>query len=221
MIKRNIVIIGAGGFAREVMWLIQNINEGGKLWEIMGFIDEDKSKQGSIVNGLTVLGDFTWLQQNNTGICAVIATGNPVLRKRFAEKCKSIADIEFPNLVHPSVKLSEFVNMGKGNIICASSILTVNISLGNFNIVNLNCTIGHDVEVQNYCTLSPGVNISGNVTLNDGCELGTNSCVIPCKTVGAWSIIGAGSVVTKDIGPACTAVGIPARVIKYHTEECI
>lgn len=219
MSTKPLVIVGAGGFAREVLWLVEEINKETSHWEVEGFIDDNPVKKGLYIDGLPILGGYEWFDKNQKPIHIVFAVGNPVGRKLLVERFKGIYRGEYPNLIHPSVKLSCRVDIGAGNILCASTLLTTNIRIGNFNIINLNCTIGHDAVIKDFCTLAPAVNVSGNVTLYDGCDLGTNCCIIQEKSVGPWAVIGAGSVVIRDIDSHCTAVGAPARPIKYHRIE--
>jgi sugar O-acyltransferase (sialic acid O-acetyltransferase NeuD family) len=103
------------------------------------------------------------------------------------------------------------VELGCGNIICAGTIITVNIKIGNHVIINLDCTVGHDTVINDYVTCAPSVNISGQVEIEEGCDIGTNAAIIQGKKIGKWSIIGAGAVVSRDIPPGCTAVGVPAK----------
>lgn len=110
------------------------------------------------------------------------------------------------------------VQLGEGNIICANSILTVDIKLGNFNIINLNTTIGHDVQIKSFNTFYPTVNISGFIETDDGVEVGTGSQIIQNLKIGKNAIIGAGSVVIKDVPANTTSVGVPAKVIKIRKE---
>ena len=88
------------------------------------------------------------------------------------------------------------------------------IRIGNHIHVNLGCTISHDGVLEDFATLAPGVHISGYVTLGEGCYIGVGVNIIDRKTIGAWSVVGAGSVVISDIPPYSTAVGVPAKVIK-------
>jgi sugar O-acyltransferase (sialic acid O-acetyltransferase NeuD family) len=210
----DLVIIGAGGFGREVAWLVEDINSKHLRWNLLGFIDEDRSKKGTYFNGYSVMGGFDDLHFDKTTY-AVCAVGSPAFKKSLIDKAE-LAGLSFANLTHPSVLLSSNIQLGIGNIICANTILTVNISIGNHVILNLNCTVGHDVIINNYCTCAPAVNISGNVTMDEGCEIGTNASIIQSKRIGAWSIIGAGAVVTSDLPSNCTAVGVPAKAIKTN-----
>ena len=130
------------------------------------------------------------------------------------ERLRVCNRIDFPNLVDPSVLMSERITFGEGNIICAGNILTVNIQVGNFNIINFDCTIGHDVVMKDFVTLYPSVNVSGATTLESCTELGTGAHIIQGLTIGEESIVGAGSVVIRDIPERCTAVGNPCKVIK-------
>src|SRR5690606_3619382 len=105
------------------------------------------------------------------------------------------------------------IRMGVGNIICHNSILTTNIDLGDFNIINLNCTIGHDSYIKNYVTLSPAVNVSGNVSIYDYSYIGTNVSIREKIYIGDKSIVGMGSAVVKDLQGFNTYVGVPAKSI--------
>ncbi|RUR38710.1 acetyltransferase [Clostridium perfringens] len=208
---KNIVIVGAGGFGREVAWMIEDINEEKKIWNLLGFIDEDKSKHGETLNGYKVLGGFEYLQDKKD-IYYVCAIGNASIRKKIVqEKCRGLISAK---LIHPSVIISKYTEIGDGCIICAGSILTVNLSLGNHVIVNLDCTIGHDVKINDFVTVYPSVNISGNCIIGECSEIGTGTQIIQGKKVGERTIIGAGSVVVKNIYGDCTVVGVPAKKLE-------
>lgn len=215
---KDIIIIGAGGFAREVAWLIEDINKFKSKWNLLGFIDEDKNKVGKIYNGIEVLGDFNWLNKNKNEIYGVCAIGDSKIRAKLINKAIKMG-VKFPILIHPSVIMSAYNNIGEGTIICAGSILTTNIVIGKHVIVNLDCTIGHDATIGDYCTMFPSVNISGNTKLNKDVNLGTGSFTIQGVSIGENSIIGAGAIVTKNIPADCTAVGAPAKPIKYHNSN--
>ena len=209
---KDLVIIGAGGFGREVAWLVEDINAVDLQWNLLGFIDDDFSKEGITLNGYPVIGPLEKLPAKKT-IFAVCAVGATEAKKALVEKAAA-AGLRFANLIHPDVKMSKHIEMGCGNIICAGSILTVNILLGNHVIINLDCTVGHDSIINDYVTCAPSVNISGRVVIEEGCDIGTNAAIIQGKKIGKWSIIGAGAVVNRDIPSGCTAVGVPAKPVK-------
>lgn len=208
---KKIYIVGSGGFAREVAWLIEDINEKNPTWEIMGFIDENEDNIGKELNGYKVLGNLEYLNKHEKAY-VTIAIGTGEVRKKISDKIKKH---EFSILIHPSVMLSKFVNIGEGTIICAGSIITTNIDIGNHVIINLDCTVGHDVNLKNYTTILPSVNISGNVIVGERTMIGTGSAVIQGLSIGSDTIIGAGAIVVKNIPDNCTAVGNPARPIKF------
>jgi sugar O-acyltransferase (sialic acid O-acetyltransferase NeuD family) len=125
--------------------------------------------------------------------------------------------VSFPTLIHPNVIIGhDFVNIGEGSIICASNIITVNINIGKFVILNLQCTVGHDTSIKDYCSFMPSVNISGEVLIEEGVYVGTGAKIINLLSIGKNSIIGSGAVVAKSLPANCTAVGIPAKPIKFH-----
>lgn len=211
---KKIYIIGAGGFAREVAWLIEDINEKNPTWKIMGFIDENEDNIGKELNGYKVLGNLEYLNKQERAY-VTIAIGTGEIRENISSK---IEKHEYPILIHPSVIISKLVNIGKGTIICAGSIVTTNIEIENHVIINLDCTIGHDVNLKNYTTILPSVNISGNVTVGERTMMGTGSAIIQGLNVGRDTIIGAGAIVVKNIPDNCTAVGNPAKPIKFKVK---
>ena len=142
--------------------------------------------------------------------------GSSRIREKIINRMEEVdPDVKFATLIDPSVEASDLIAIGEGTIICAHTVLTVNVSIGKHVMVNLDCTIGHDAVLNDFATLYPSVNVSGMTNIGYGSELGTGMQIIQGKTVGEYSIVGAGAVVVKDIPAKCTAVGSPARPIKF------
>ena len=216
----DLVILGAGGFAREVWWVCEEANQDHPKWNILGFVDEAPGTQGSLLCDLPVLGSFDWFEaslgrEKPHVICGVGANST---RRRFAEKSRSLG-LRFATLIHPTVRRSRFVEVGEGSVLCAGTVLTTQIRIGAHVNLNLNCTIGHDSVIEDFCNLSPGVNISGSVHLEEGVDIGTGAAVVPGRRVGRGSTVGAGAVVTSDVPPLSVAVGVPAQVIKTSRSD--
>ena len=214
--KRKLVLVGAGGFGREVAWQLLEVNAFSETFEVLGFVDDSPDLFGKTINGLPVLGGNDFLLNYTGEICAVICIGNSKTRKRVAEKLCKNPRISFPTIIAHNVQYSDTVSFGKGCVICLSNILTVNVKIGDFVIANLGCTVGHDAIIKDFVTLYPGVSVSGDVHIGSCVEVGTGTDIIQGKKIGEHSIIGAGSVVVKDIPASCTAVGAPAMPIKFH-----
>lgn len=212
---KDLVIVGAGGFGREVQWLAERMNGIETAWNLLGYVD-DGVETGSLVDGLPVLGGCEWLSSRRERTCVAVAIGSSATRKRVVGELAGNPALDFPALIDPAAIVSNRVAMGRGCIICAGSILTVDIEMGDFVIVNLDCTVGHDACLRDFTTLYPSVNVSGNTILGETCEMGTGSAVIQGRSIGAGSIIGAGATVVRDIPAGCTAVGCPAKPIKFH-----
>lgn len=206
----KIVIYGAGGFGREIQWLIERINKVNSTWEILGYLD-DGVEVGTEIDGYSVLGGLEKIRDYDSTLSIVCAVGSAKIRKKIIENISKIGQYQFPNLIAPDVKYSERIQMGEGNIICSGNIMTVDIELGSFNIINLACTVGHDVKINSFVTVYPGVNISGGVGIANCVELGTGSKIIQGKSICGNAIVGAGAVVVRDIEEEGTYVGVPAR----------
>lgn len=157
---KDIVIIGAGGFGREVAWLIEDINKIEPQWNILGFVDDNEDIIGAEFNGYKVLGNVDWLL--NQKLHVVNAIGDPIAKQDVMKRLTFTANT-YPVLIHPSVVYSSTINFGEGAIICPGNVITVNIEIGKHAIVNFSCTIGHDAKIGNFSTILPGVNVSGYV----------------------------------------------------------
>lgn len=219
---RDLIISGAGGLGREVAWLVERINRREPTWNLLGFTECDESWRGRVINGYPVLGGDDVIASYPDAF-VVCAFGSAALRKRVVQKIAGIMNKpRFATLIDPTVDMSELVSVGEGSILCAHTLITVNVQIGAHVIVNPCCNIGHDAVLHDFVTLYPSVSLSGGVRVGECCELGVGARVIQCKTIGAHAIVGAGAIVVGDIPARCTAVGCPARPIKFHddTQAC-
>lgn len=213
---KKIAIFGVGGFGREVLTLIQDINKVTKTWDIIGFFDDGHEK-GEIINGYPVLGKTSELNGWNEKLAITVAIGSPEIKKRIIDSIKN-DKIYYPTIVHPSVLIGDnkFVEIGHGCIICAANIITTNIKIEDFVILNIACTTGHDTTIGKYSAFMPSVNISGEVNIGERVYVGTGAKIINQLSIGDGAIVGAGAVVAKTLPANCTAVGVPAKPIKFH-----
>jgi sugar O-acyltransferase (sialic acid O-acetyltransferase NeuD family) len=210
--SKSLVILGAGGFAREVAWLVSEINQyqPGSL-NLIGFLGRGTNRVGELINGVPVL-SVEDVRQYLPEVYAVAAIGDTKAKERAVQEAQGIG-CQFLTLIHPNVKYDRStVVIGSGSIICAACILTVNIVIGSHVIINLDCTVGHDCIIEDYVTISPGCHLSGQTVVRKGANLGTGVVTIEKQSIGAHSIVGAGGVVVNEIPPNVIAVGIPAKV---------
>lgn len=207
---KKLVIIGAGGFAREVAWLVEEINKNLLEWNLLGFIDDNKENIYKELNGYKVLGTTEELNNFSEDIYAVIAIGNGIIREKIIKKLKNR---KFATLIHPNVKISNTNKVEEGTIICAGNILTVNINIGKHVILNLDSTVGHDSILEDFVTILPSVNISGNTKIKKYTTIGTGTKIIQGIEIGENVVVGAGAVVIRNVESNCTVVGNPARTI--------
>ena len=201
--------MGAGGFGREVAWLVSRINEVQPTWNFLGFIDDNPDLAGKEIDGYHVAGNCDYLNHQENAYC-VCAVGASSVRKKIVSKLKNV---QFATLIDPSVQMSSLVSIGEGSIICAGAIITVDVEIGNHVIVNLDCTIGHDAVLENFATLYPSVNVSGQCQIGEATELGTGVQIIQGKSICKDTIVGAGAVVVKDIAESGTYVGVPVQKV--------
>ncbi len=210
----KMAIVGTGGFAREILTLIEDINRQSQKFEVVGFVDDDMTK---VIHGFHVIGNDSHINQATGPLSLVIAVGDPRTKESIRAKYTNPL-IKFPALIHPSVLIgdSENVSIGEGSIICAGCIITTDIRIGSFITLNLMCTVGHDTVINDYASFMPSVNISGEVEIGKNVYVGTGAKIINQVIIGENTIVGAGAVVAKGLPANCTAVGVPAKPIKFH-----
>jgi sugar O-acyltransferase (sialic acid O-acetyltransferase NeuD family) len=210
----ELLIFGAGGFGREVASWAPRASWLGRGFRVLGLVDDAAS--GAELNGNPVwsLGEAAG---RFPGAHVLVTVGDPKLRERLVGKASSAGLVATPPVIHPNVEYDhDYVEFAEGVVVCAGSILTVNVSVEPHAQINLDCTVGHDAVIGAYSTLSPGVHISGNVTLAPYTFLGTGAVTvngIPGRplVVGEGAVVGAGAVVTKDVPDGVTVTGVPAR----------
>ncbi|MBI5570228.1 MAG: acetyltransferase [Desulfomonile tiedjei] len=214
---KDIVIYGASGFGMEVAWLIEEINLATPQWNIVGFVDDDEAKWGRTLYGYPVLGGREALQRIPADTAVTITIADTEVRRSIADALAYRAP-EYPVLIHPSVIRSRAVTIGQGAIICAGSILTVEITIGEHVHINPGCTIGHQTTLEDYVTVYPGAHVAGNVKVGSCASLGTGCQVLQGLEIGSHSFLGAGSVAIRDIPPGVIAAGCPATIKKRRYE---
>lgn len=209
--NRKLIIIGAGSLG--IMTLDAAICEGKYSLDQIFFIDDGKNKDESI-HGVPVLGGIAVLYELDVEeYDFVIAIANNIVRKKIAYN----NELNYVNIIHPSAVVSEFSEMGIGNIIMPNTSIDPNVKIKNHVIINKNNSIGHDSVLNNFSQVSPGSSFGGYTILDEGVFIGLGTNIIPDKRIGEFSVIGAGAVVTKNIPANCTAIGSPAKPIKFHS----
>ncbi len=194
-------------------WLVGEINSRRPAWHLVGFLDDDEARHGTMLDGLAVLAGGESLPSLPDGTHVVCAVGDPQAKARVVERLRS-RHFPFASLIHPSVHRSPSVQVGEGSVIMPGAALTVDIRLGDHVLVSPGCTVGHDTVVGHGASLMPGVHLAGRVNVGERVFLGMGAVVISGVTVGADVTVGAGAAVIRDLPPGVTAVGVPARVIR-------
>ena len=208
----DLVIVGAGGFAAEVVFLAETILQqsgDNPPFSLQGIIAPDAAK--NTILGRPILGDDTWAWQHlpaNTRF--VVAIGDPEIRAQVSQQYEA-QGWQALSLIHPNTVIHSSNQIGRGCIVCGGVQITSQVNLGKHVLLNLNCTVGHDCVVGDYATISPSANLSGEVKLADKVYIGSGATVLPGVQIGEKAILGAGGVATRNLAPHTTYVGIPAR----------
>lgn len=210
----QIIIVGTGGFARELFWhLEENLLHDKVHYQIAGFIGKEFANgSGQTLCGVPILGDDNWAFENltNDQYQYLIGIGSPRIREVIAGDYSSQGFKAFA-LIPERANISGPVELGPGSVICPGASLTTDILIGAHVHINLNVTLGHDCVIGDYVTIYPGANISGNVWIRKGAEIGSGAVILPGIEIGKGAKVGAGAVVLENVPAGETWVGVPAR----------
>lgn len=209
---KDLVIIGAGGFGRETLALVEEINEANPTWNFLGFIDDNPD--ATTAEGATILGGMDYLKNMNPKPYAIIPIASAKAREKLAGMCEEYG-VPFATLIHPNVKIKgKLCTIGEGSILCDGVILAVNSHVGKHCIMNFGCGLGHDTTIADYVSMMSETITGGDTYIGKGCYFGLRCTIINQINITENCIFGASATVVKDVTVPGTYVGVPAKLIK-------
>ncbi len=213
----RIVILTAGGTARDVVSIIECINQtSGRVYDVIGFLDDSTSNKGAEFFGKPVIGTLEDWKNLSSDVKFANALGSPKSFRRRPEQIRQlgIPSRRFVSLVHPSVVVSKGATIGAGSIIYPNVVLMSRVKVGRHVIILPNSTINHDTTIGDFSIIASGVHVGGAVKVGKCCYLGMASSLIQGISVGSRTMVGMGSVLIRSVGRDQVVVGNPARPIQ-------
>jgi len=207
---KELIIVGAGGFGRELLQWVNSINMIQTKWVIKGFIDDNLNALEGIKCDYTVIGRIQDWEPKETEIFAC-AIANPRIKENIVTLLKS-RRASFEKIIHPTAVIGEFNKIGEGLIAYPNSVITTNAEIGDY-VTLLSSGIGHDAVVGDFSTISSYCDITGGVKLGKRVFLGSHVTIVPGRKVGDDAYVGAGSVVINNVKPGAKVIGNPAKKI--------
>jgi sugar O-acyltransferase (sialic acid O-acetyltransferase NeuD family) len=210
-LRGGLVIIGAGGFGREVFtWATQAIAAGAP-WRIKGFLDNRADALNGFNYDARILGG-TDTYDVEEGDVFVGAVGDPQTKVRCYTPILEKGG-RFVNLIHPLATVGHNVQLGSGIVLGPLSSITCDVRVGDFAAIGALSNLGHDTVVGDWCHISSHCGVNGSGVIGEGAFLGSHACIIPRMVVGEWAFVGAGSVVVRAVPAHVKVFGNPATVI--------
>ena len=217
---RPLVVVGAGGFARETVQLLRQhpaAGPAGAAYEVVGFLDDAADLQGAVVDGTPVIGPTERARElADRGTAVLVCVGNPTApssRQRLVARL-GLPEEAYATVVHPLASVSADSHVGAGSVLHAGVVLTAAVRLGRHAAVMPHVVLTHDDRLGSAVTIAAGVRLAGGVTVGDAAYLGSGALVREGRTIGAAALVGMGSVVLTDVPPGEVWAGSPARRLR-------
>lgn len=186
---RDIVIVGAGGFGREVVWTLERINAAAETWRILGYADDDPEKAGKSFDGYPVLGTVAQVAADRPGASVVIALGDNAARERIYALLRGS---DFPRIVDPTAVVAPTADLRHGVFVGPQAVVSVDVQVGKFAIVNTRAGVGHDSEIGDFAQICPGATLSGHTVVGAHALIGSNAATCPGVSIGTGAKVAAG-----------------------------
>lgn len=213
--SRQLLLFPFGGNAREAVMSVFALNERGPAWDLVGFIDDDRSLRGKECCGVRVLGGRELLRElPDAFVLAVPGSPTNYAHRKEIIDAIGVDRSRFATVCHPSVAISPDAAIGVNTLLMANVVVTAGVTIGSHCVILPNTVVSHDSVVSDYCCIGSNVSISGSVTLGSHSYLGSGTRVREKVSIGERTLVGIGSNVIADIPAGVLAVGNPARVLR-------
>ena len=213
-----LVILGAGGHAREILDVVEAINHQEPTYEVLGFLDDTGGDQEVLSRRAVGVMGPTGSLRELAGSMYAIGIGAASARRHF-DLLATAWGKEAATLIHPEATVGSDCVLAPGCVLAAGARLSTNVRLGRHTHLNLNSSVSHDCRLGDYVTLSPGSHVSGWSNVGGGVTLGTGAVTKDRIVVGEGSLVGAGAVVVGDVPAFAIAKGVPARATGTVPQE--
>lgn len=208
---KNLIIVGASGFGRELVQWIEDINAVNQEWNILGFIDDNPDALDGYKCDYSIIGDIqTWCPKKDEFFACALAF--PSVKQKVVKSLKE-KGAQFVTLIHPTALINKYAKIGEGVIITPRSNINADAVVGDFVSV-LGSGIGHDAIVGDFTTLSGRCSINGHVKIGKSVYIACGVSIAPSKKIGDCATVGIGSVVISNVKPGVTVFGNPAKRIE-------
>lgn len=205
----EIILVGAGGFGREVLLYVLDAIKQSPHLRVKGFLDDNPSALQPFHSDLPILGSIKdYVIQPHDRF--VMTIGDPSTRAKHIQEME-VRGARFLTIIHPTAYVAPTAVVGRGCIVAPFSSIGNSANVGDHVVLTWYSSIAHDGIAHNYVVLSPYSTANGAVTLEEGAFLGTHAVVNPMIRVGSWSKIASGAVVYRNVPPNCLAMGNPAK----------
>jgi sugar O-acyltransferase (sialic acid O-acetyltransferase NeuD family) len=208
----DLILVGSGGFGRETAEAVRAAVAVGTAWRLLGFIDDDPTRVGAVIDGTPIIGGREELKRLPDARI-VVCTGRP---DNYVSRPRIVRELDFPSeryasIVHPAAAVSSSSSVGPGSVLLANTVLTAAVRVGAHVAVMPHVTLTHDDVIDDFATLASRSALGGGTRISRGAYIGAGALIGQGLVVGELALVGMGAVVTRNVPAREVWVGVPAR----------
>lgn len=208
METKKLILVGGGGHCKSVIDVAESAG-----FQILGILDSLENV-GKNVLGYPIVGSDEQIENYSREALFIVTVGHikdADLRIKLHQKIDKLGGT-LALIIASTAHVSRYANIELGTVIMHNAVVNAAANIGKGCIINTFANIEHDAKIGNYCHISTGAMVNGNCIIGSETFLGSQSVIVNGVEITERCVIGAGSLVRKNLMQKGIYSGNPATL---------